>query len=168
MTSTHKHHIISIQCPSHKCLPEKSCLHCLRILIMSWLFKDPAVIMKVIMSWLFKDPTVTVTWYNFNHAQSNSKKWLHSQKDQIAQNEIFSRKTIKFLCTYYPFLFCKILNKFLEMIQSYQDVPFSGTKLSICPEQNFLIQPSIITFIYLLVLFIVQNLQKILTVDPKL
>ena len=22
---------MSIQCPSHKCLPEKSCLHCLRI-----------------------------------------------------------------------------------------------------------------------------------------
>ena len=56
MTSTHKHHIISIQYPSHKCLPEKSCLDCLRILMMSWLFKDPAVIMKVIMSWLFKDP----------------------------------------------------------------------------------------------------------------
>ena len=43
---------------SHKCLPEKSCLDCLRILIMSWLFKDPVVIMKEIMSWLFQDPVV--------------------------------------------------------------------------------------------------------------
>ena len=106
MTSTHKYHIISIQYPSRKCLPEKSCLDCLRILIMSSLFKDPAVIVKVIMSWLFKDPIVTVTWLNFNHAQSNSKKWLQGKKDQIAQNEFFSRKTVKFSCTYYiaPFI----------------------------------------------------------------
>ena len=33
---------------------------------------------------------------------------------------------------------------------------------------NFLVQTIIITFIYLLALFIVQNLQKILTADPKL
>ena len=74
-TSTHKQHITSIQYPSYKCLPEKWCLDCFRILIMSWLFKDPAVIMKAIVSLLFKDPIVTVTWLNFNHAQSHSKKW---------------------------------------------------------------------------------------------
>ena len=56
LTSTHKHHIISIQYPSHKSLHEKSCLHCLKIVIMSWLFKDLVVITKEIMSWLFKDP----------------------------------------------------------------------------------------------------------------
>ena len=70
----HKYHIISIQYPSHKCLPEKSCLHCLRILIMSWLFKDPVVIMKEIMPWLFKDP-VNSDLAQFDHGQSNSKKW---------------------------------------------------------------------------------------------
>ena len=32
---------------------------------MSWLFKDPVVIMEEIMSWLFKD---------FDHALSKSKK----------------------------------------------------------------------------------------------
>ena len=32
LTSTHKHQIISIPYPSHKCLPEKSCLEGLRIL----------------------------------------------------------------------------------------------------------------------------------------
>ena len=32
MTSTHKHHIISIQYPSHECLPDKSYLDSLRIL----------------------------------------------------------------------------------------------------------------------------------------
>ena len=61
LTSTHKHHITSIKYPPHKCLPEKSCLNCLRILIMFWLFKDPIV---------------TVAWLNFDHTQSNIKKWL--------------------------------------------------------------------------------------------
>ena len=46
-----------------------------RILIMSWLFKNPVVIMKEIMSWLFKDPIVTVARLNYDHVQSNSKKW---------------------------------------------------------------------------------------------
>ena len=133
-TSTHKHHIF-IQYPSHKCLPMKSCLDCLRILIMSWLFKDPVVIMKEIMSWLFKDPVVimkeimswlfkdpvvimkeimswlfqdpvvimkeimswlfkdpivTVAWLNFDHVQSNSKKW---PKKSNCTKWNFSQKT---------------------------------------------------------------------------
>ena len=58
-----------------------------------------------------------------------------------------------------PLSFCKILKKFLEPIQSYEDVPFSGPKWPICPEQ-FFGKTIIITFIYLLALFIVQNLKK--------
>ena len=50
-TSTHKHHIISIQYPSHK-VYMRNVPDCLRILIMSWLFKDSVVITKEIMSWL--------------------------------------------------------------------------------------------------------------------
>ena len=42
--------------------------------IMSWLFKDPVVIMKEIMSWLFKDP-INSGLAQFDHVQSNSKKW---------------------------------------------------------------------------------------------
>ena len=42
--------------------------------IMSWMFKDPVVIMKEIMSWLFKDP-INSGLTQFDHAQSNSKKW---------------------------------------------------------------------------------------------
>ena len=96
------------------------------------------------------------------------KKGLKVKKDQIASNEIFSRKTIKFSCAYYRLSFCKILKELLELIQSYQNVPFSDPKWPICPEQIFLVQTSIITFIYLLALFIVENLQKSLTEDPKL
>ena len=39
-------------------------------------------------------------------------------------------------------------------------MPFSGPEWPICPEQIFLVQTIIITFIYLLALFIVQNLKK--------
>ena len=67
-------------------------------------------------------------------------------------------------------------NFFLEKQQNfhvpkspfYQDVPFSGKKWHICPEQFFLVQTIIITFIYLLALFIVQNLQNFFAADPTL
>ena len=77
-------------------------------------------------------------------------------------NFFLKKQLIKFPCTYQPLSFCKILQKFLESIQSYEDVPFSGPKWPNCPEQNFLVQTIIITFIYLLALFTVQNLKKFL------
>ena len=117
--------------PSHKCLPEKSFLHCLRILIISRLFKDPVVIMKEIMSRLFKDQ-INSGMAQFYHVQSNSKKWPKGQSRLMrmchfrAQNDPF------------------VLNNF------------------------FLVQTItiIITFIYVVALFIVQGL-KILTADPE-
>ena len=39
--------------------------------IMSWLFKDPVLIMKEIMSWLYTDP-INSGLAQFEHAQSNS------------------------------------------------------------------------------------------------
>ena len=42
--------------------------------IMSWLFKNPVVIMKEIMSWLFKDLINSGSLAQFDHAQSSSKK----------------------------------------------------------------------------------------------
>ena len=76
-------------------LPEKLCLHCLRILIMSLLFKDPIVIMKQIMPWLFKDPIVTVAYLHFNHAQSNTRK--RPKKFKMPQmNFILKKQLIKF------------------------------------------------------------------------
>ena len=59
---------------------------------MSWLFKDPVLIMKEIMSWMFKYP-INSGLALFDYAQSNSKKWPEGQKDQIAPNDFFSRKT---------------------------------------------------------------------------
>ena len=45
-------------------------------------------------------------------------------------------------------------------MQSYEDVPFSGPKWPISPEQKFFGTNHYYTFIYPLVLFIVQNLKK--------
>ena len=45
---------------------------------------------------------------------------------------------------------------------------FQAQNTPICPEQNILVQTIIITFIYLLALFIGQNFKKILTVDQEL
>ena len=45
---------------------------------------------------------------------------------------------------------------------------FRAQNTPICPEQNFLVQTLIITFICLLALFIGQNSKKILTADPQL
>ena len=49
------------------------------------------------------------------------------------------------------------LKKVLRTDPELSDVPFLGPKWPICPEQLFLIQTIIFTFIYLLALFIVQN-----------
>ena len=84
-------------------------------------------------------------------------------------NFFLEKQLIKFSYTYWPLSFCKIWKKFLGLIQSYKDVPFSGPKWAVCPEQFFfLVQAIIITFISLLALFILQNLKKNLTLDPDL
>ena len=69
-------------------------------------------------------------------------------KDQIAPNDFFSQKTTNKIFMYLlaPFI-CKNFKKFLEPSQSHEDVPFSGQKWSICPEQIFF-GKTIITFIY--------------------
>ena len=64
-------------------------------------------------------------------------------------NFFLKKQLIKFSCTYQPLSFCKIFKKF----QSYE--PFVLKKI-------VLVQTIIITFIYLLALFIVQNLKKFL------
>ena len=61
----------------------------------------------------------------------------------------------------------KNLNKFLQQIQSYDDVPFLGPKWSICPKQNFLWKIIIIILIYLLAPFIVQNFKFFFPADPE-
>ena len=62
----------------------------------------------------------------------------------------------------------QILKKFLEPILSYEDVPFSGPKWPICPEQFFFGTNHYYYFHLPAGPFFVQNLQQILMADPKL
>ena len=102
-----------------------------------------------------------MAWFNLTMPNQTVKNGLKAKKIILAQMNFFLEKQlIKFSCTYWPLLFCKILKKFLESIQSYEDVPFSGPKWPICNEQFFWVQTIIITLIQLLALFIVQNFKK--------
>ena len=65
---------------------------------MSWLFKDPVVIMKEIMSWLFKDP-INSGPGQFAHAQS-VKNGLKAKTIKLPQMNLFLEKQLKFSCTY--------------------------------------------------------------------
>ena len=79
-----------------------------------------------------------MAWLNLTMPNQTVKNGLKAKKIKLPQMNFFLEKQlIKFSCTYWPLSFCKILKKFLEPIQSYEDVPFSGPKWSICPEQNF-------------------------------
>ena len=84
-------------------------------------------------------------------------------------NKLFLVQTIIITFIYLLALFIvKNFLKFLQRIQSYEDVPFWGPKWSICPKQNFFWKIIKIILIYLLAPFIVQNFKKILPVDPYL
>ena len=90
-------------------------------------------------------------------------KWFICPKQNF-----FLKKIISFSSTYWPLSFCKILKKFLEPIQSYEDVPFSGPKWPICPEQNFFGTNHYYYFHLPIGPFHCAKFKKILTADPEL
>ena len=60
-----------------------------------------------------------------------------------------------------PFILENVCKKILELIESYEDVrQFWDQNGPFVLNKNFLVQAIVITFIYLLALFIVQNLKK--------
>ena len=62
-----------------------------------------------------------------------------------------------------PFILQNVCKKVLELIESYEDVrQFRDQNGPFVLNKNFLVQAIVITFIYLLALFIVQNLKKFL------
>ena len=96
------------------------------------------------MSSLFKNPNhesriqLTVVWLNLTIPNQIVKNDLKTKKIKLPQMNLFLEKQlIKFSCIYWPLSFCKILKKFFRLIQSYEDVPFSGRKWPICHEQIF-------------------------------
>ena len=102
-----------------------------------------------------------MAWLNLTMPNQTVKNGLKTKKIKLPQMNYFLQKQETFSCTYYSLSFCKILKELLQLIQQAQDGPFVLNKF-------FLVQTIIIFFIYLLALFIVQNLQKIATADPKL
>ena len=99
---------------------------------------------REIMSSLFKNPNhesriqLTVVWLNLTIPNQIVKNDLKTKKIKLPQMNLFLEKQlIKFSCIYWPLSFCKILKKFFRLIQSYEDVPFSGRKWPICHEQIF-------------------------------
>ena len=71
--------------------------------------------------------------------------------EPLLLQEIFWKKLlISFPSTYWPLSLCKISKKFLQQIQSYDDVPFLGpfTQMRIFPE-NLLISLVSFTHAYL-------------------
>ena len=97
------------------------------------------------------------------------KNGLKAKKIKLPQMNFFLEKQlIKFSCTYWPLSFCKILKKFLGLIQSYEDVPFSGPKWPICPEQIFFGKNHYYYFHLPIGPFHCAKFKKNLTVDPDL
>ena len=97
------------------------------------------------------------------------KNGLKAKKIKLPQMNFFLKKQlIKFSCTYWPLSFCKILKKFLGLIQSYEDVPFSGPKWPICHEQNFFGTNHYYYFHLPIGPFHCAKLKKILQADPEL
>ena len=123
--------------------------------------------MKEIIARLIKDP-INNGLAQFDHAQSNSKKWPNGLKDKISSNKFFSRKTTKKQLFHVPistFHSAKFFKKSLWVdSELWGCAPFSEpNKIAhLSWTKNFLVQTIVITFIYLLALFIVQNLKKFL------
>ena len=83
---------------------------------------------------------------------------FRAQNDPFVLNKFFLVQTIIIIFIYLlPLFIVQNFKKFLQRIQSYEDVPFLGPKWSICPKQNFFWKIINIILIYLLTPFIVQN-----------
>ena len=66
---------------------------------------------------------------------------------KILRAELFWYKPLLLLSsTYWPFSLCKVLKKFLQRIQSYEDASFLGPKWFICSRQFFLWKILLISF----------------------
>ena len=110
-----------------------------------------------------------MAWLNLTMPNQTVKNGLKTKKIKLPQMNFFLEKQlIKFSCTYWPLSFCKILKKFLGLIQSYEDVPFSGPKWPICPEQIFFGTNHYYYFHLPIGPFYCANFFKILTVNPEL
>ena len=92
---------------------------------MSWLFKDPGVIMKEIIPWLLRIQ-ITVAWLSLTMPNQTLKNSLKAKKIKLPLMDfVLAKQLIKFSCTYQSLSFCKTFIKtILVLIQSYEDVRY--------------------------------------------
>ena len=94
---------------------------------------------------------------------------FRAQNGPFVLNKIFLVQSIIITFIYLLALFIvQNLKKFLQPIQSYEDVPFLGPKWPICPEQNFFGTNHYYYFHLPIGPFHCAKFLKILTADPKL
>ena len=110
-----------------------------------------------------------MAWLNLTMPNQTVKYGLKAKKIKLLQMNFFLEKqTAEFSCTYWPLSFCIFLKQFLGPIQSYEDVPFSGPKWSICHEQIFFGTNNYYYFHLPIGPFHCAKFKKILTADPEL
>ena len=66
---------------------------------------------------------------------------IWTPNNPFSPNNFFGQLLILFACTYQPLSLCKILKKFFQWIQSYEDAQFLGPKWPISPNENFFRKP---------------------------
>ena len=76
-----------------------------------------------------------MAWLNLTMPNQTVKKGLKAKKIKLPLMIFFSRKTTNKIFTYLlvPFIL-QNFKKFLDLIQSYEDVPFSDPKWTICAD----------------------------------
>ena len=110
-----------------------------------------------------------VAWLNLTTRNQTGKSGLKGKKIKLTQMNFFLEyQLIKFSCTYWPLLLCKILKKSLGPIHSYEDIPFLGPKWSICYEQVFFCTNHYYYFHLPIGVFLCTTYEKFLTADPQL
>ena len=105
---------------------------------MSWLFKDPVVIMNEIMPWLLRIQ-LTVAWLNLTMPNQTVENSLKAKKIKLSQmNFDLEKQLIKISCTYQSLSFCKIfITKNVRVdLELWGCARFLGPKQPICPEQK--------------------------------
>ena len=110
-----------------------------------------------------------MAWLNLTMSNQTVNNGLKATKLKLPKNLFLEKRLIKFSCTYWPLSFWKIWKKkFLEPIQSYEDVPFLAPKWPICHEQIFFGTNHYHYFHLPIDPFHCAKFKKILTADPEL
>ena len=94
--------------------------------------------------------------------------WAKNGSFALKKSFFWKKLLISFSSTYWPLSFCKIFKKFLEPIQSYEDVPFSGPKYPNLSWTKYFGTNHYYYFHLPIGPFHCAKFKKILTADPEL